>query len=118
MTKCKFERRCPFIDLNLRVNHAPILVRNPYTNDLINVQLFFDLLHKHYNDDPQKYAIAIDREIQLLIDLLPEREGNLVPIKNVINEMFDRRNVEWNIRLPEKTRLDAEKIILQIKGPE
>ncbi|MCK5704346.1 MAG: hypothetical protein KAI29_24500 [Cyclobacteriaceae bacterium] len=118
MTKCKFEGRCPFIDLNQKVNHAPILVRNPYTNDLINVQLFFDLLHKHYNDDPRKYAKKIDEEIRLLVEFMPSEEEALIPIKNAIDQMFDRRNVEFEILVPEEVQAKIDRMIIEIKGSE
>ena len=118
MSECRFGCECPFLDFNDPMENAPILVRNPYTNYLIDTRPFFDLLHKHYDDDPRQYAHAIDKEIQLIINLLPKMDNELIPIKNVINEMFDRRDVECRIQLPENTRLKAEKILLKIEGPQ
>ena len=118
MSECRFGCDCPFLEFNTTMKNAPILVRNPYTNDLINVQPFFDLLHKHYNDDPRKYAKKIDEEIRLLVEFMPSDEETLIPIKNTIDQMFDRRNAEFEILVPEEVQNKIDSMIIEIKGPE
>ena len=90
---------CPYM-ASLKTEN--ILVRNPYNGELINARPFFDLLHKHYNDDPNLYAQQIDNEIQIITELIPENE-ELIEIKNILSQMFDRRDTK---------RLIAERIII------
>ena len=90
---------CPY---QTTLNTENILVRNPYNGELINARPFFDLLHKHYNNDPNLYAQQIDNEIQIITELIPENE-ELIEIKNILSQMFDQRDTK---------RLIAERIII------
>ena len=95
-----------------------ILVRNPYNGEFINVRPFFDLLNKHYNDDPWICAKKIDEEIRPLVEYMPNDEDILIPTKNSIDQMFDRRNVGFEIQVPDEMRAKIDNMINEIKGPE
>lgn len=113
MNKCREWDFCPCLIAKSEIT-SPIYVRNPFSNQLINVLPFFELLNKYYNDDPIEYVKSIDKEIQLIVALLPEDEVTLLPIKNMLAEMFARRDMEFSIVVDDvvQTEVDA---ILNIK---
>ena len=62
------------------------------TNNSINVKPFFNLLHKHYDDDLNVYAKSLDKEIKLLVEVLPVGV-NLTAYKNLLSSFFSRRDM-------------------------